>query len=188
MESRINTNYVPSDKEVEYIRMDLVSLNQELARIDARIRELFTQRDQVQADIDSREALISFPGAYPQILNAVMSAQEAPLLLCRICSPWRTIALSTPRLWASLHIPLDYILRHEPRKPAVIEWLQRSAACPISLTLVFENQWNDPLPGGSALLKALINFAARWRHAEFVEFSPQGHTNSQKSVHQRWKH
>ncbi|KAJ7764308.1 hypothetical protein B0H16DRAFT_1526680, partial [Mycena metata] len=36
--------------------------------------------------------------------NCVMSALEAPVLLGRICSSWRSIALSTPRLWARLHV------------------------------------------------------------------------------------
>jgi hypothetical protein len=136
---RLSTNYIPSDEEIDLIRMELVSNTQELARIDERICELSAQRDQIQAYIDSHKALISHPRRLPvDILreifiaclpanrNAVISAWEAPLLLGRICSAWRTIALSTPRLWASLHAPLDYILEEEPRKLAVIEWLQRS--------------------------------------------------------------
>jgi len=35
---RFDTNYVPSDEEIEYIRKDLVSRAEELARIDERIR------------------------------------------------------------------------------------------------------------------------------------------------------
>ncbi|KAJ7823990.1 hypothetical protein B0H14DRAFT_1307061 [Mycena olivaceomarginata] len=106
-----NTNYVPSDEEIECIRADLVSHTQELARIDERIRELSAQRDQIQDYIDSHKALISHPRRLPvDILreifvaclpvdrNAVMSAQEAPLLLGRICSAWRSIVLTTPRL------------------------------------------------------------------------------------------
>ncbi|KAJ7823970.1 hypothetical protein B0H14DRAFT_3729531 [Mycena olivaceomarginata] len=134
MESRfsrrlINTNYIPSDEEVDFIRIELVSHTQELARIDERIRELSAQRDQIQAYIDTHKALISHPRRLPvDILreifiaclpanrNAVMSSQEAPLLLGPICSAWRAIALFTPRLWASLHAPLDYILKGEPRK------------------------------------------------------------------------
>jgi len=39
-----------------------------------------------------------------------------------------TIALSTPRLWASLHLPLNFILSKPPRVPAVAQWLQLSGA------------------------------------------------------------
>ncbi|KAJ7892808.1 hypothetical protein B0H14DRAFT_2685809, partial [Mycena olivaceomarginata] len=79
--------------------------------------------DQIQAYIGSHKALISHPRRLPvDILreifvaclpvdrNAVMSAQEAPLLLGRICSTWRSIVLTTPRLWASLHASFEYIV------------------------------------------------------------------------------
>lgn len=36
----------------------------------------------------------------------IMDASEAPLLLTHICSSWRTIALSSPRLWAQIIISL----------------------------------------------------------------------------------
>ncbi|KAF8187088.1 hypothetical protein K438DRAFT_1595847, partial [Mycena galopus ATCC 62051] len=145
---RFNTNYVPSDEEIECIQTDLVSHTLEVARLNERIRELCAQRDQIQTYIDSHKALISHPrrlpfeivrnifvACLPADRNTVMSAQEAPLLLCRICSAWRTIALSVPILWATLHVPAEYIIAKETRKQAIIEWLQRSASCPLSLSL-----------------------------------------------------
>ncbi|KAJ7916895.1 hypothetical protein B0H13DRAFT_1485496, partial [Mycena leptocephala] len=44
-----------------------------------------------------------FPASLPKHWNRVTSTKEAPLILGRICSAWRTLALSTPVLWASLH-------------------------------------------------------------------------------------
>ncbi|KAJ7892812.1 hypothetical protein B0H14DRAFT_3125973 [Mycena olivaceomarginata] len=180
---RFNTNYVPSDEEIECIRTDLVSHTQELARIDERIREVSAQRDQIQAYIGSHKALISHPRRLPvDILreifvaclpvdrNAVMSAQEAPLLLGRICSAWRSIVLTTPRLWASLHASFDYIVAKSQRKLAVAEWLGRSAACPISLSLS-DLGWDDGSLDISALLKSLIDFGNRWRHVELIGLS-----------------
>ncbi|KAJ7892829.1 hypothetical protein B0H14DRAFT_958833 [Mycena olivaceomarginata] len=181
---RLNTNYIPSDEEVDFIRIELVSHTQELARIDERIRELSAQRDQIQAYIDTHKALISHPRRLPvDILreifiaclpanrNAVMSSQEAPLLLGRICSAWRAIALSTPRLWASLHAPLDYILKGEPRKLAVIEWLQRSGAAPISLSVFAERNWGRSFAcsEGLSLFKSLAaESATRWCHLDLM--------------------
>ncbi|KAJ7359281.1 hypothetical protein DFH08DRAFT_845605 [Mycena albidolilacea] len=187
MESRFshhfNTNYVPSDEEIECIRTDLVSHTQELVRIDERIRELSAQRDQIQAYIDSHKALIShsrrlpvdilreiFVACLPADRNAVMSAREAPLLLGRICSAWRSIVLTTPRLWASLHASFNYIAAKKQRKLAVVEWLGRSAACPISLS-ISDLGWDDGSLDMSALLKSLIDFGNRWRHVEFIHLS-----------------
>ncbi|KIL67071.1 hypothetical protein M378DRAFT_52626, partial [Amanita muscaria Koide BX008] len=31
------------------------------------------------------------------------SSRNAPLLLCSVCSSWRSLAISTPRLWQTLH-------------------------------------------------------------------------------------
>ncbi|KAJ7892824.1 hypothetical protein B0H14DRAFT_958778 [Mycena olivaceomarginata] len=193
MESRfsrhLSTNYIPSDEEIDFIRIELVSHTQELARIDERIRELSVQRDKIQTYIDSHMVLISHPRRLPvDILreifiaclpanrNAVISAREAPLLLGRICSAWRTIALSTPRLWASLHAPLDYILEKESRKLAVIEWLQRSGAAPISLS-VCPDRGSRSLSSLSAWSEVLSLFkllaaesATRWCHLDLMNF------------------
>ncbi|KAF7360255.1 hypothetical protein MVEN_00754500 [Mycena venus] len=177
-----NTNYVPSDKEIEFIQADLVSRSEELTRIEERILELSAQRNKIQAYIDSHRALISHPRRLPSDIvreifvaclptdrNAVMTAQEAPMLLCRICSAWRTIALSTARLWASLHVPFGYILGNLPRTQAVIEWLQRSAACPISLSVTYLGPWGgESSTEASALLKTLADLSTRWRCVEFT--------------------
>ncbi|KAF7357913.1 hypothetical protein MVEN_00837700 [Mycena venus] len=193
---RLNTNYVPSDGEIGHIRMDLVLRSEELARIDAHICELSAQRDKIQAYIHAHKALISLPRRLPQDIvgeifvaclpmsrNAVMSAQEAPLLLCRICSAWRTIALSTPRLWTSLHVPFGFVLAKESRMLAVAQWLQRSAACLISLSISHVNQrsWEDQeeepemkdvqSARRESLLKSLTASMARWRDVDFQNIS-----------------
>ena len=40
---RLNTNYVPSDEEIECVQVDFVLRSEELARIDGRIRGLTAQ-------------------------------------------------------------------------------------------------------------------------------------------------
>ncbi|KAF7346540.1 hypothetical protein MSAN_01882100 [Mycena sanguinolenta] len=188
--SYFHTNYVPSSEEFQCIQMDLALRAQELARLDARISDLTAQRDQLQAYVDSHKALISHPRRLPPDIvceifaaclpterNAVMSAQEAPLLLSRICSAWRTIALSTPRLWASLHVPFEWVLLNQSRTLAVVQWLQRSGARPISLSVTFDDfEWADESStdesfGRSALLRSLADFSARWRHVELMQLS-----------------
>ncbi|KAJ7824645.1 hypothetical protein B0H13DRAFT_1658417 [Mycena leptocephala] len=180
---RFNTNYVPSDDEIESIQKDLVSRSEELARLNERIRELSAQRDEIQVYIDSHKVLISHPRRLPPDIvreifvaclptgrNAVMSAREAPLLLCRIYSTWRTIALSTPRLWASLHVSVEFVLSNELRMQAVTQWLQLSAACPLSLSI---NEDSVSPSSGIPVIQSLVAYSDRWRHVEFMRLSTE---------------
>ncbi|KAJ7486721.1 hypothetical protein FB451DRAFT_1168128 [Mycena latifolia] len=144
----LNTNYAPSDSEVKQIQAHIIPHFVEASRLEALILELSTQREKVLHYIDAHQALLSparqmpreiveeiFLACIPTHRNAVMSAKEAPLVLARICSAWRTIALTTPALWASLHLPLEYIYDHNLYAP-VAKWLQLSGRCPLSLSLV----------------------------------------------------
>ncbi|KAJ7723689.1 hypothetical protein B0H16DRAFT_333557 [Mycena metata] len=122
----------------------------------------------------------------PTHRNCVMSATEAPILPGRICSAWRDLSLSTPRLWASLHIVEPII--HDPTVPwsLVINekaalrlvttktWLGRSGQCPLSLSLLFARDdthffTGPPIP--TLFLDALIPFASRWEHISLVGLS-----------------
>ncbi|KAJ7502551.1 hypothetical protein B0H11DRAFT_1854726 [Mycena galericulata] len=184
-----HTNYVPTDEETSQIQADLVSRSRELARIEERLRELTVQRDEMQIYIDAHKRLISYPRRLPLDIvrsifvaclpterNAVLSAREAPLILGRICSAWRGIALSTPHLWASLHVPGDFVMaKRELRMPAVAAWLARSGACPISLSLPAEEiPWNSAGPHRAdvtAFVKLLAGFADRWGRVELLQVS-----------------
>ncbi|KAK7001350.1 hypothetical protein R3P38DRAFT_2649411 [Favolaschia claudopus] len=183
---RLGTNYVPTDEEIDQIKFDLLSRTAELAQIDERIRELSEQRDKLWAYIEPRKALISHPRRLPMDIleaiflqclpstrNAVMSAQEAPLLVCRICSAWRTAALSMPRLWASLHIPTAFIIaKSETRIAAVEQWLIRAAASSLSISVYRDlaRVWGWATPPHSdynvmmgALLKILVRSFPQWQ-------------------------
>ncbi|KAJ6564116.1 hypothetical protein B0H19DRAFT_941623, partial [Mycena capillaripes] len=113
---RLNTNYAPTDAEIDDIRAHLVLLQAEFMRLDVLIRDLTLQRQRVKDYIHAHMGLTSHLRRLPQEVienifldclpthrNAIMSTSEAPLVLCRICSAWRSIAVSLPRLWASLH-------------------------------------------------------------------------------------
>ncbi|KAJ7646525.1 hypothetical protein FB45DRAFT_890683 [Roridomyces roridus] len=179
----LHTNLVPSDAECQKIRTDvsqrvvrLESVNKRLRELDAERDQLTAERDELETYVDSHKALVAYPRRLPPDVireifvaclptdrNAVMSAQEAPLLLARISSAWRHIALTTPRLWSSLHIPVEFVLeKPEQRIPAVSLWLQRSGVRPISLSLSFTSECE----GLDALLDCLAESAARWRNIE----------------------
>ncbi|KAJ6578969.1 hypothetical protein B0H10DRAFT_1836130, partial [Mycena sp. CBHHK59/15] len=97
-------------------RKEADELTQEIGRIQAMLDNLTQKRDHLVNLIDAHLALVSpvrrlpddvvweiFAASLPSEY-AVMDGAESPLLLWKICRLWRHLALSTPRLWASLHV------------------------------------------------------------------------------------
>lgn len=176
----LGTNYVPSDFEKERIQTDLIPpAMEEYLRLDSLIRDLAIQRSKIQDYIDSHKALISparripydlvrsiFLACLPSHRNAVMAPTEAPLILGHICSAWRTIALSTATLWASIHIPLEFIFADKRRVSALTEWLGRSMSCPLSLSIVGDGQTERDPALVTAAMKFLLGSSDRWQQIE----------------------
>ncbi|KAJ6526964.1 hypothetical protein DFH09DRAFT_1187237 [Mycena vulgaris] len=185
----LDTNYVPSAQDIEHIRADVAFHLEELEELENTIRELSSRRDEIQAYIDSHKALISHPRRLPRDIvqeiflaclptsrNAVMSHEESPMLLCRICSAWRDIALTTPTLWASLHVPIQFISGNECRLIGISEWLDRSAACPLSLSLIgdtWDQSWTSRPEDTTAIIELLAEHSDHWGRVELSRFSPQ---------------
>lgn len=101
-----------------------------------------------------------FVHCLPQEQFPVPSCREAPLLLTHVSSQWRTLALSTPELWAALHV--DY---KDPVEdiPATELWLSRSGSCPLSLSIAID--FNEQ--PHQEILDLLCRHSHRWRHIRF---------------------
>lgn len=173
---KIGTNYAPLESEIAQIKELLLAPSAEIERIDHTIAKLRHKRRKLRTSVDEHRALISpirrlpsdiireiFIACIPADQNATMSAQEAPLLLGRICSAWRTISLSTPRLWSSIHIV-------EPGRDSstgIYEgclrmaktWLGRSGGLPLSISLR-----GSPLSVPSTYFDTIVSFSQRWKH------------------------
>ncbi|KAJ6562563.1 hypothetical protein B0H19DRAFT_1234134, partial [Mycena capillaripes] len=201
--ARLGTNYCPKDEEILDIKTLLVEPTLQLKRLDEKIADLqkaidrlAAERDVLGAFMDGHKALISpvrrlpldviqeiFAACLPTHRNCVMSAAEAPVLLGRICSSWRVVSLSTPRLWARLHIvqpPRDRFdsdaesmnKKLAQRLEVTKMWLGRAGQCPLSISLQTRPEpcysppatpsTSEPLSG--QFLQALIAFAPRWQH------------------------
>ncbi|KAF8197826.1 hypothetical protein K438DRAFT_1672658 [Mycena galopus ATCC 62051] len=178
---RFNTNYVPSDVEIDLIRAHLAPHEAELVRLESLIRDLTVQRDRVKAHIDSHKALISQPRRLPQDVieqiflaclptrhNAVMSVTEAPLLLGHICSAWRSITFAMPRLWASLHISVDFAFSEE-RQAVIVDWLMRSAPLPLAISA----SCHDYDHYDQAVVNILSAFSPRWYALNISNIPPE---------------
>ncbi|KAF7341966.1 hypothetical protein MVEN_01783100 [Mycena venus] len=201
--SRLGTNYCPQDEELAQINglliepcLRLKRLEDDIAIMQKAIDKLKEERDAVSAFVEAHKALASplrrlpldliqeiFMACLPTNRNCVMSAIEAPVLLGRICSSWRNISLSTPRLWSRLHVveptrPYNvtsgiYETKVAQRLEVASTWLQRSGMCPLSISLEsnLDHGITPPLspqpsftPSPDLFLNALISFSPRWQN------------------------
>ncbi|KAF7376684.1 hypothetical protein MSAN_00085400 [Mycena sanguinolenta] len=196
--SKLGTNYCPLDVEIPEIQAVLVeplsrlrSLDDRIADLQKAIDELAQERAGVKTYVDAHQALLSpirrlpldilqeiFVACLPTHRNCVMSASEAPVLLGRICSSWRALALSSPRLWSSVHI-VEPDRAHWPaelqaqRVEITKAWLGRSGQCPLAISL-FGDARPDPASTehrSASVLETLIPFASRWHNISLTSTS-----------------
>ncbi|KAJ6523499.1 hypothetical protein DFH09DRAFT_1286614 [Mycena vulgaris] len=159
---KLNTNYVPSDVEIDEIYALLVAPLGELARLDTQIDEaqafldeLRVKRQFLKVEIDSHTALTSSVRRLPQEMLqeiflacvptqggplSAVAAREAPLLLGFVCRYWRSVAHSMPLLWSSFHIQWG-MGRAGGRE--LDAWLTRAGTCPLSISLHFLEYYSN---------------------------------------------
>ena len=169
----LQNNELPTEEKIQEAIKLRSQANEDLLQIDEEIQRLKAKREQVQRSLDIYNTVLS-PARrlLPDILREIfyhclscrtypiLSATDAPMLLTRVCSLWRSVALSSPRIWTRLHIPLPGDPKYpppygsnvdralEPRRQmfsktmqlrcqAVKEWLDRSGSCPLSLSISY---------------------------------------------------
>ncbi|KAF7314729.1 Glucanase [Mycena kentingensis (nom. inval.)] len=199
----LHTNYVPSDAECDRIRAFLTTpredarrLSAEVVRLQALLNEAKSKHDAVYAEIAAHEALISplrrlpddilravFLCTLPQTRNVVLTPTEGPMLLSLVCRRWRDVALSTSRLWASLHIVIPGSQTTTDALRRVVKlWLSRAGAAPLSITTRLSNTRRMqpfigtsptlPLPDSTPFLQDLIPAARNWKRVELLLSTP----------------
>ncbi|KAJ7136443.1 hypothetical protein C8R43DRAFT_893884, partial [Mycena crocata] len=178
-----HTNTVPSDTECEEIRTFIAEPQRqaaahhvEITQVQRTLDDLMRKMDVLTSFIDPHLALVSparrlpddivrgiLIACLPTTHNAVVSPAAAPLLLCHICSSWRALALSTPQLWATLHIVVPSVDSLKPLVDVATTWLSRSGALPLSISVPGAENANM-----SAFLASLCPFASRWKNIRVV--------------------
>ncbi|KAJ7253494.1 hypothetical protein C8J57DRAFT_1348246, partial [Mycena rebaudengoi] len=186
----LHTNSIPSEAQCQGIREFLrgpckkaADLTESIQNLQASLDELVRQRDQLNAFVDEHLALVSpvrrlppdivqeiFIACLPEDRNAPIDTNTAPLLLCRICRAWRHVTLSTPRLWASLHIAIPELDTTLLRLNDLIKvWIRRSGVLPLSISVAGPPFDTDVSP----LLSTLIAVSRRWEHIN-LSFTSHG--------------
>jgi hypothetical protein len=123
-----------------------------------------------QPELDAHKALASpIENLFPEILGEIFVAclpahpgprmSEAPLLLCRICSGWRKVALSTPLLWSFISVARR---KDHPDEEIFKAWLTRSKACPLSIDIRLFGEADFDV------MDSLIPYSQRWRHLDLA--------------------
>lgn len=93
----------------------------------------------------------------PQARFIRPSSRHAPLLLGQICVTWRRIALTTPRLWASLALDEFRGYRLGNILPIILTWVSRAAAVPLAISM-------GPEVSHPIISVLLTHFSSRCRH------------------------
>ncbi|KAJ6502428.1 hypothetical protein C8R45DRAFT_1209982 [Mycena sanguinolenta] len=158
-------NRVPSLKETETLQELLAEKKAHLSHLNAQVPKRRPGKkhkvpSELRAELFYTRRFLEFPRAFiapwRQLPVEIMSEiflltlearkdnddepcyddREGTILLCKICSTWRAIALRTPGLWNTLYIflfgpfdPLDYAW--------ISTWLARSGSSPVYLQLLW---------------------------------------------------
>ncbi|KAJ3516031.1 hypothetical protein NLJ89_g1371 [Agrocybe chaxingu] len=108
----------------------------------------------------------------PEIISRVFGfcasreGELSPFDLGAVCKRWREIAWSTPQLWTSLDVDLNWLeINSQTRSWLIQEWLSRSGELPLSISVTYVKTDMAPLPLAilENILDVLNRFSRRWR-------------------------
>ncbi|EAU87160.2 hypothetical protein CC1G_05849 [Coprinopsis cinerea okayama7 len=205
-ESILHSSFVPNDDEavavrdyIQHSKASLSNLDTEIERLRASLQALEFRRLTLQEDIAQHEASLSpLRRLPPEILSEIFlyaqgdatvswprvdttGASDIPWKFGRVCSYWRTVFMSLPKLWSRINIDLSTVRlasleANHPVQARAHEFLQaclhRSGTEPLWISLRYQ-------PGGvggpgraqddrtaelaSSLLAVLVGDAERWQ-------------------------
>ncbi|KAF7356312.1 hypothetical protein MVEN_00963500 [Mycena venus] len=181
LKPHLGTNYVPTARERRTLEDYCQRSMEKIARVSKIIQGSSILRAALQERVDPYLALLSpvramppeilqeiFVACLPTRYCAIMHPSDSPLLLGRVCSAWRTIALSTPELWSSVHV----VVLPSPESAAPCEllrtWLQRSGNWPLSISVFI------PLGRGfeenlRTFMDIILPYSPRWKSLRLLQ-------------------
>ncbi|KAF9265916.1 hypothetical protein L218DRAFT_845841, partial [Marasmius fiardii PR-910] len=129
--------------------------------LEAALRQLRSKQEELRAYAQDHNAILSparrlFPELWSEIFLWCLpehtlqhhlarrnaghnitdtSPSDAPLLLTRVCSSWREVALSTPKLWSNITYTVCRPSASKSQLQRLETWLSRSGATPLSVVI-----------------------------------------------------
>jgi hypothetical protein len=171
-------HYIASESQVQMI-CDTISvaqagisrLDDEITRLNAVLDGLTRKRDALQTYTNLHTALVApIRRLPPEVLSEIflyyndennvpyIRLNKAPLLLGGMCSRWRTIALSTPRLWNSFALTIrPKYLKSDTMLAET--WLARAGRCPLTIRLASQGTYRNPM---KLLMKEFLCHCEWW--------------------------
>jgi hypothetical protein len=153
---RLNSNYTPSEDECHHIAQIVTEQDERISHIDEEIHRLhlllqplLRDRGKVHAFREAHRQLLSpsrrippeiwsevFVHCLPAGKFVEINVQEAPMLLAQVSSLWRSIVLSTPRLWNSISVGGCNGVVLTSKTTLISTWLGRSGNLPLSIEII----------------------------------------------------
>ncbi|PPQ71659.1 hypothetical protein CVT26_010577 [Gymnopilus dilepis] len=206
--SFLQTDYIPTKEEAGRVKEFLQKSEDRLRTRREKIECLYEEIErmekdmmQLQAHIEACSSIISLARHIPDDIlreifchclptdgDAVLDVNDAPLSLTLVCSRWRQVAITTPSLWSTIHIPIireeidgrlftrtspmsldQAFQRNVGRANMVMEWLQRSGSTPLSISIAMASnrfEFRDVAPPPEFVaeyIKVIMPFATRWK-------------------------
>ncbi|KAJ7224666.1 hypothetical protein GGX14DRAFT_651334 [Mycena pura] len=191
-ENMLHTNFIPSDAQCDNLRAflvdpckELAGLAEKISQLQAMLEETTKKHDELKQYVDAHLALLApmrrLPGdilravfveTLPSTRNTAISPTEGPLLVSQVCRVWRSTALTTPRLWGSIHIVIPDHDRLHRLLDVVTSWLSRSGTVPLAVSVAFSRAWwkvqrrfrYDVSP----VFTLLASVCRRWKDLEII--------------------
>ena len=178
----LGSNAIPSASQTDLVLDTISDTQYQIAVIDANLTGLMVKVDELRS---KRDALVHYTTRHsaliapirrlpPEVMSEIFlhcmapvdpfdprespRLDKSPLLVSQLCSRWRKIALSTPRLWTS------FALTIQPKylKDDVLlakTWLGRSGTCPLSIALGSRGNYSRSM---QSLTDVFLLHCERW--------------------------
>ncbi|KJA18404.1 hypothetical protein HYPSUDRAFT_45255 [Hypholoma sublateritium FD-334 SS-4] len=197
LEDFFTTNRAPNDEEHKILKHLAAEYDDRLTTITNKISDLEAQlqilNDEktliMEAAAPFKRALLPFRRLPEDVVREIfvaclpigrdptMSATEAPVLLTRISSATRRVALTTPALWAAIHIRIEILPERmddatsimAARAVGVEEWLlRRSGSLPLHISVHHPRAPYKDHDLGQKIIDILLGCCSRWRCVSFM--------------------